>query len=119
MTYRLRYEARPWTLNVERQGNRYKRAALVKRWRAEFCRLAEVAGLPPMVAIDVTVQPFLRNRAAMPDTGACIGAAKAAIDGLVDAKVLEDDGPDVVLSLKFHAPIVTGTDALELWIEAA
>lgn len=110
----LRYERRPWTLNVERQGNRWKRAKLVAEWRAEFARLATERQIPSLSAVHVTAIPHLRNRASMPDTGACIGAAKAAIDGLVDAGVLAEDGPAVVRSLLFVAPEVTGTDALEL-----
>lgn len=110
----LRYERRPWTLNVERQGNRWKRAALVKEWRAEFARLA--AGTARFDAIHVLVQPELKNRAAMPDTGACIGAAKAAIDGLVDAGVIAGDGPAIVRRLTFAAPTVTGVDALVLTV---
>ena len=116
-TFTLTYEQRPWTLNVERQGNRWKRAALVKQWRGAFAELAIEAGIPAMQAIDVTAQPFLRNRAHMPDTGACIGAVKAAIDGLVDAGVIPDDGPDIVTELTFLAPQVTGVDAL--WLEVA
>jgi hypothetical protein len=111
----LRHEARPWTLNVERQGNRWKRAALVKEWRTKFAELA--IGAAPMHAVAVIAQPELRNRAAMPDTGACIGAVKAAIDGLVDAGVLVEDGPAVVRSLTFLAPVVTGTDALEIEVQ--
>lgn len=108
----VRYEKRPWTLNVERQGNRFKRAALVKEWRRHFAEAAE--GSTPMTAVAIIVQPELRNRAAMPDTAACVGAAKAAIDGLVDAGVLAADGPAVVRALTFLAPVVTGVDALEL-----
>lgn len=44
------------------------------------------------------------------------GAAKAAIDGLVDAGVLSEDGPDIVTMLAFNRPEVTGTDALRLLI---
>lgn len=117
--YILRYESRPWTLNVERQGNRWKRAALVKEWRQAFNILARNAHVPPLEQIRVVVQPELRNRAAMPDTGACIGSAKAAIDGLIDARVLKDDGPDVVRELTFRAPVVTGKDALVLIIEGS
>ena len=111
----LRLEDRPWTLNVERQGNRYKRAALVKKWRKAFADLAE--GFSPLEQVAVIAQPELRNRASMPDTGACIGAVKAAIDGLVDAGVLVEDGPAVVKSLTFLAPVVTGTDALEIEVQ--
>lgn len=115
----LRLERRPWTLNVERQGNRWKRAALVKEWRATFNALALEADIPPLDSIDAEVHVELRNRAGIPDTAACIGAAKAAIDGLVDAGVIPHDGPTVVRSLLFHAPTVTGVDALTLTIRKA
>ncbi len=115
--YVLRYESRPWTLNIERQGNRWKRAELVREWRQMFNILARNAKIPPMKAIRVIAQPELKNRASMPDTGACIGAVKASVDGLIDARVLRDDGPDVVRELIFKAPIVTGKDALVLTIE--
>lgn len=112
--YTFRYERRPWSLNVERQGNRWKRAALVKEWRAAFADLA--AGHAPLRSIDVTVFPELKNRSGEPDTGACIGAAKAAIDGLVDAGVIPEDGPRFVTRLSFLAPVVTGVDALVLQV---
>lgn len=113
----LRYERRAWTLNTERAargGGMYKRAKLTKEWREKFAELAE--GLPRFDAVAVTVQPELRNRSGEPDTGACIGAAKAAIDGLVDAGVLAEDGPKVVRRLTFLAPVVTGVDALVLTV---
>lgn len=124
-TYTLRYEKRPWTLNSERQGGYAKtgqkgggghhgRAIRTKEWRAKFAELA--AGYPPLRSIEVTVLPEVRNRT-MPDTGACIGAAKAAIDGLVDAGVIPEDGPKYVRRLTFLAPVVTGVDALVLRIE--
>jgi hypothetical protein len=110
--YSLTYETRPWTLNVERQGNRWRRAALVKEWRDAFGALARFHKVPALDAIEVVAMPELRNRSAIPDTGACIGAVKAAIDGLVDAGVLVDDGPTIVRSLHFCAPRVSGRDAL-------
>lgn len=117
--YTLRFEKRPWTLNVERQGGSgyYKRAKWVKEWRAAFAALALEARIPQLAAITVTVQPELKNRSGVPDTGACIGAAKAAIDGLVDAGVIPEDGPAFVHRLTFERPVVTGVDALELVIE--
>lgn len=117
----LRWERRPWTLNAERRGGTgpYKRAALVREWRATFNALALEAELPPHQAIDVEVTVELRNRSGEPDTAACIGAAKAAIDGLVDAGVIPHDGPAVVRTLTFHAPVVTGVDALTLTIREA
>ena len=116
-TYTLRYERRPWTLNHERQGEgggKYKRAQWVREWRKKFAELA--ADLAPLRTAAVTVLPEVRNNV-MPDTGACIGAVKAAIDGLVDAGVLPDDGPRYVRSLTFLAPVVTGVDALVLCVK--
>ena len=115
----LIYHRRPWTLNIERAGNRWKRAALVKEWRAAFCALAQQEGIPKLEKIAVHVHPAIRNRAGEPDTGACIGAAKAAIDGVVDAGVLPHDGPLHVRSLVFHAPVVSPnkTDSLTIVIE--
>ncbi len=123
MTYTFRYEQRPWTLNTERaggnrgQGGRFGRSKFTKEWRAEFAKQA--AGLAPFAGpVNVVVLPTTRNNV-MADTGACIGAAKAAIDGLVDAGLLPDDGPKVVRRLTFLAPHNTGIDALVLTIEEA
>ena len=112
--YRLTYEARPWTLNVERQGNRWKRAGLVKEWRPAFRDLAREARMQACQSIGVTVWPEVKDGRSLPDTAACVGAAKAAIDGVTDAGVIPDDGPAHVRRLTFMAPIVSGRDALTL-----
>lgn len=52
----------------------------------------------------------------MPDTGNAFPAAKAAIDGLVDAGVLPDDNGRYVHALTFLAPQAAGFDALELHV---
>ena len=44
----------------------------------------------------------------MADTGGHFPVAKSCIDGLIDAGVIEDDGPEVVTSLTFKAPYVYG-----------
>lgn len=117
--YTLTHYERPWTLNTERaggkrgQGGKFGRAALTKAWRAEFRKLAENMGIEPMTQITVIAQPFTRNRV-MPDTAACVGSVKAAIDGLVDAGVIPDDGPHIVTEITFLAPQPTGIDALQL-----
>lgn len=118
-TYLLRYDKRPWTLNSERAGGvgRYGRARLVREWRHAFKQMALEAGIPELEAIAVTAQPEVRNKV-MPDTAACIGAVKAAIDGLVDAGVIADDGPLYVRRLTFFAPIVTGEDAVTVAFRA-
>lgn len=118
--YTLRYEKRPPSLNVVlNHRNRWRRAELTKEWRTKFAELATAAGIPALNTIHVTAIPHLKNRRAMPDTAACLLAVKAAIDGLVDAGVLVDDGPEVVRTLLFVAPTVSGVDALELEVRAA
>ena len=59
------------------------------------------------------------ERGGLEDVGGCLPAAKAAIDGLVDARVLADDTPDHVVSLTFKTPIIGKGDALELVITDA
>jgi hypothetical protein len=63
----------------------------------------------------VLVTPHLRDGRTQ-DVGACYPAAKAAIDGLVDAGVIPDDGPQYVTRLTFDPPVLRSAagDALEL-----
>jgi hypothetical protein len=117
LVYRLTYEARPWTLNIERRENRWRRGEKVAEWRTAFTTLAREERMRPAGSIAVTVWPELRHGGSVPDTAACIGAAKAGIDGIKDAGVLPDDGPEYVRRLTFMAPIITGRDALTLDVE--
>lgn len=66
---------------------------------------------PPVV---VTVEHLRKNAASMPDTGAPILAVKAVIDGLVEAGILPDDGPEFVVELLFLAPIIVGWQGLRV-----
>lgn len=116
--WELHYRRRPWTLNDERRHQWHKRGQLTADWRAHFSWAAEDLGIPHLQGAHIFAIPELRTRASMPDSGACIGAAKAAIDGLVDAQVLDDDGPQYVHFLGFWAPRVTGTqDGLTLVVK--
>lgn len=115
-TYRLEYTRRPWTENAMRREHFHTRARLVDEWRRAFCLLAREARVPPLAAISVQVVPHVKNRRSLPDTAACFGAVKASIDGIVDAGVLVDDGPDVVRSVCFHAAEIRGYDSLVLLI---
>ena len=67
-----------------------------------------------ILPVTVTATHLRRNRAAMPDVGAPILAVKAVIDGLVDAGVLPDDGPDIVRRLTFEAPEIAGFHGLRV-----
>lgn len=100
----VHYE-RPFTQNrLYGHGNQYSRARLVKPWREAFAWLALEAKIPHMNRCLITAVPHLKDRR-LQDTGACFPAVKAAIDGLVDAGVLDDDGPDHVTELRFFRPV--------------
>lgn len=107
-TWTLTYSARPWTLNAERRGGTgyHGRANLTREWREAYRLLAIGDRIPELEWIHVEARPQYRTARSLPDTAACVGSVKAAIDGLVDAGVLPDDGPELVRRVTFHAPEV-------------
>ena len=107
---------RPWTTNQERKkGSHYQRSAVTKWWREAFRDAALEANIPHFDSIRIEVTPILPDRR-MQDTGACFPTAKAAIDGLVDAGVIDDDAPQYVPTITFHAPVVCKEGGLEILI---
>lgn len=115
MHFILSYAKKPLTTNAERAGNRWARASSVREWREAFASIAKEEGIPAMAWINVTVQPF-QKRGPLQDTAACNPAAKAAIDGLVDAGVVPDDTGDYVRQITF-LPCVRGDDQLTIIIQ--
>lgn len=113
-SWTLRYEERPWSLNQERSWHYHQRAKIVKQWREAYCALALDAGIPHLNGITVVATPILRGR--IQDIGNCFPAAKAAVDGLIDAGVLTDDTPEYFHLLSFRHPVKSKTDALDLFI---
>ena len=99
--WELFYDKRPWTTNKERNLHHHQRAKLVKEWRTAFKELALEAGIPALPKINVSVTPILPDRRVQ-DTAACNPAAKAAIDGIVDAGVIPDDTPEYLAWIKFY-----------------
>lgn len=119
-TWTLTHFDRPWTVNTERQWYFYARAQAVAEWRQAFFALAMEAKVPRLDCISVTVTPFYKGNASRPDVAACATCAKAAIDGLVDAKVIPDDDPDHLISVTFLQPVMGAKRcALVLTIETA
>lgn len=100
-----RYPARPWTLNAERRDHWTQSRALTREWREAFAWLA-MRQRRRFSSCHVLV--VTQMRAPVQDTGNAYGAAKAALDGLVDAGVIRDDGPEVIRSLTFLAPTRAG-----------
>jgi len=105
----------PSSLNDERSSHWSARAETTKRWRAAFCALARAQGIPPLGAITVEALPCgVRH-----DCGNDLPSIKAAVDGLVDAAVIVDDGPDFVVSILMHAPAQDEPPGLRLLIRRA
>lgn len=115
-SYAITHRARPWTLNRERSGHLHAHRKLTAEWRAAFGWLGQSdPRIPVFQACEIEVEVTV-NRHPVADTGACVGAVKAAIDGLVDARRLPHDGPTVVRRLIFNAPQRTGVDSVTLFV---
>jgi hypothetical protein len=103
-SYTVTYDQKPWTTNAERAGNRWERATLVKQWRTAFFYLAKQHKIPPLLDVDIIAVPHQKN-GRLQDVGACNPAVKSAIDGLVDAHVMQDDSPKYLKSVTFLQPV--------------
>lgn len=114
----LRHDERPFTVNEERRKHWREHRRATEHWRTTFARIALAHHLPRLDRVAVEATPIKPNRRAWPDVGACMPAVKAAIDGLVDAGVLEDDTDRHVVALTFlPARLVPGApQGLELRI---
>lgn len=111
------YGKRPISLNQERSAHFAARVKDTKWWREGFADAAILAQIPRLEACNIVVEPVLENRR-WQDTGACFPSAKAAIDGLIDARVIDDDTPDIVPSITFKRPILGPEAGLRLTIIA-
>lgn len=93
------------TLNWERTRHHQVRARMTKetRFTAKARAKTRLSDIQPPVIIEAT--PVQAGKGKLADPGGHIVAIKAAVDGLVDARVgLSDDGPEWVRSLVCHAP---------------
>lgn len=120
MEWSLTYDARPWSVNSERAGGtkrgiggHYGRAAKAKEWRTAFHWLAVQAKIPPLKTATVDVYQECRDKR-RPDPGSIYPAFKSALDGIVDAGVLKDDGPDFIERVSFYPATVGKGDSLTI-----
>lgn len=103
-------------MNAERSGHWRTRAGSTAVWRTAFFWLAQEQHVPHLDACTIVVEHLVSTRRRI-DPAACLPGAKAAIDGLVDAGVLDDDSGQYVHAVTFTAPRhVAGFDALRLTI---
>lgn len=105
---------RPFTVNTERRWTRWQRAAKVAEWRQHARCVALAEHIPHYDTVTVTAWPLVRDRRGWQDVGGCYPTVKAVIDGLVDAHVLDGDGPDVVRAITLTAPVVGDLDGLAI-----
>lgn len=83
-------------LNNGHYGNWRAAAGERKKWRTYFYRLGlSKRPLSPLARVRLTCIRFAFGKA--PDFDNLVISFKSCIDGLKDAKVIVDDGPDVVL----------------------
>lgn len=111
----VRYNKRPWTINAERRMHYQTRAALVREWRESFMILARANSVPIYDKAVLIVQPH-HIKGPLQDVDACHPAAKAAIDGLVDAGVLKGDGPAHVIEIRYMASLPDSSEGLSIII---
>lgn len=112
-----RFGERPLTVNKVSSMHRQAWAKHTKHERAMWKWLAEDAQVPHLTACRIIATPLHRTKASPQDVAACAPAVKAAIDGLVDAGVLDDDSPQYLTEVVFRPPWVCGADGLRLTIE--
>ncbi len=118
VTYRLRSTGqRPLTVNRVATLHRQAWAKLTADTRGEWHLLALEAKVPRLVLARVTAVPLHADRRSPQDVSAMAPEVKAAVDGLVDARVLVDDTAEHLLSITFLPPDVCGVDGMELVIE--
>lgn len=103
------------SLNSERSGHYFTRAAATKQWRHSAGWAAKAARIPTLAVVIIEAQPF-QSKGILADAGNHLPSVKAAIDGLVDVGVLHDDDPAHVVALILHAP-KRGNDGLTLTLQ--
>jgi crossover junction endodeoxyribonuclease RusA len=101
------------SLNSERSTHFMPRSEATKQWRTDAYWEAKRAGLPHLDRVSVIVQPY-QHRSVLQDCGNCYPVVKAILDGLVDAKVLDDDDGDHVTALTMLAPKRTTSTSCDL-----
>jgi hypothetical protein len=108
-SYTLTHYARPFSLN-ERDG-RWAERERIAEWRKAWwvLALAELRGVK-LERVRVDAQPFGVRQ----DPGNCYLAVKAAIDGIVDARVLPGDTGEFIEAITLWAPVTGLKPALRL-----
>jgi len=105
-----RHEGRVRSINSERSAHWSKRAKDAEVWREAFWARGLEQGVK-FKSVHITAEIIQKRPLA--DCGNGIPSIKAAIDGLIDARVLPDDSPEYVKSITLIAPRLPGPDEVE------
>lgn len=116
-TWTLVHEDRPMLENEHRRLHFHARATYDRLWRNTFCWIARQQRVPHLDAVFITVAQECRRGTTLPDTANSFPSAKAAIDGLRDAKVITDDNPKFVKFVGFTAPTHGDRDRFIIIVE--
>lgn len=108
---------RPLTINRVADLHRQQWATHTRATRERWAWLALAAHIPHLERVRIVATPLHKDGRSPQDALACAPEVKAAVDGLRDARVLDDDNPRFVTSVKCTAPDICGTDGLRLLIE--
>ena len=113
----LQDDQRPWTMNSERSWHWSERADRTRNTRERFFYLAKQHRVPKLEYVSIDIVPLTKATKPKADPAACYPAAKAAIDGLVDAKVIPDDNGEHIKRITFWSPIQAEKEALRVVIQ--
>jgi len=100
------FMGRPLLANQAHQMNHHQLAPIRKGYRDGAATLARAQLIPHHDAVTVTAHAEYPTRRSLPDADAIAPSVKSIIDGLVDAGVIDDDGPAYVHSVTYLAPRV-------------
>jgi hypothetical protein len=101
MKARYEHQGRVRSLNSERSAHWSKRARDAENWREAFWARGLQLGVK-FGSVHITAEIIQKRPLA--DCGNGLPSIKAAIDGLVDARVIHDDSPEYVKSITMVAP---------------
>ena len=91
------------------------RAKCVRYLRQAAFVVGKEKGVKFDVPVDIIVEPIQKSKTAA-DADAFHPAVKAIIDGFVDAKVIENDSPKFLKSIKYLSPKVGTVSGVKVWI---
>jgi hypothetical protein len=102
-----------WTANAQRRMHWGRRAMLTQQWRWATKLHALANKVPSFVTVEIDAH-VTKTGKRKTDADAYAPVIKACIDGLVDARVLEDDTPGIVRAIRYHPAVVDKTDTVTL-----